>query len=137
MTQEPDLMFYDGACGLCHRSVKFVLARDLEGTRFRYAPLQGSTFQAAYDATRRGELPDSVIVRTADGRTLVRSRAALHICERLGGGWRMLARVVGLLPTWLLDWGYDGIARVRGRLFARPEGSCPMLPPELRGRFLP
>ena len=137
MTQEPDLMFYDGGCGLCHRSVKFVLARDLEGTRFRYAPLQGSTFQATYDAARRGDLPDSVIVRTADGRTLVRSRAALHIGERLGGGWRMLARVVGLLPTWLRAWGYDRVARVRGRLFARPEGACPMLPPELRGRFLP
>ena len=137
MTPAPDLMFYDGGCGLCHRSVKFVLARDLEGTRFRYAPLQGSTFQAAYDPARRGELPDSVIVRTADGRTLVRSRAALHIAERLGGGWRVLARILGLLPTWLLDGGYDGIARVRGRLFDRPEGSCPMRSPELRGRFLP
>ena len=83
------------------------------------------------------QLVDRLLQRQYRVRVLVRSRAALHICERLGGGWRMLARVVGLLPTWLLDWGYDRVARVRGRLFARPEGSCPMLPPELRGRFLP
>lgn len=134
---KPDLLFYDGGCGLCHRSVKFVLARDLEGTRFRYAPLQGSTFRDSYDAARRADLPDSVVVRTADGRTLVRSQAALHIAERLGGGWRVLARIGGLFPAWLLDLGYDLVARVRLRLFTRPAEACPMLPPELRQRFLP
>lgn len=133
----PDLLFYDGGCGLCHHSVKFVLARDLEGTRFRFAPLQGSTFQERYDEARRRELPDSVIIRTQDGRTLVRSQAAIHIGKRLGGIWGALAWVGSFLPSWLLDWGYDRIAQVRGRLFARPKDACPMLPPELRQRFLP
>lgn len=132
-----DLLFYDGGCGLCHRSVKFVLARDLEGSRFRFAPLEGSTFREQFDPAARAELPDSIVLRTADGRTLVRSQAALHIAEQLGGGWRMLARIGGLFPSWLLDLAYDAIARVRSRLFARPEGTCPLLPPELRQRFLP
>lgn len=134
---DPDLLFYDGGCGLCHRTVKFVLARDLEGGGFRYAPLGGATFTGAFTADRARELPDSIVIRTADGRTLVRSAAVRHIGERLGGGWRALARLAGLLPPWLLDAGYDGIARVRSRLFARPAESCPLLAPELRGRFLP
>lgn len=133
----PDLLFYDGGCGLCHRSVKFVLARDLEGSRFRYAPLGGPTFATTFPPEVARELPDSIVIRTADGRTLVRSAAAIHIGERLGGGWGVLARLGILFPRWLLDAGYDAIARVRLRLFAKPEGSCPMLPPELRGRFLP
>ena len=131
------LLFYDGTCGLCHHSVKFVLAHDREGTGFRFAPLQGSTFAETYSESQRAGFPDSIVVRTADGRTLVRSAAALEIGERLGGGWRTLARLFGVLPRWLLDWGYDGIAKVRKFIFAPPQGVCPLLPPELRGRFLP
>lgn len=132
-----DLLFYDGGCGLCHHLVSFVIARDREGTRFRYAPLGGATFMAALTPSQREGLPDSVVVQTADGRILVRSDAAIHIGERLGGGWGLLARAVSLLPRWLLDPAYDVVARVRGRLFAKPEGACPLLPPELRPRFLP
>ncbi|HZH02738.1 MAG TPA: DCC1-like thiol-disulfide oxidoreductase family protein [Myxococcaceae bacterium] len=38
---DSDILFYDGGCGLCHRAVRFVLARDPAG-RFRFAPLGGS-----------------------------------------------------------------------------------------------
>jgi predicted DCC family thiol-disulfide oxidoreductase YuxK len=132
-----DLLFYDGTCGFCHRSVRFVLAHDREGTMFRYAPLGGPTFLQHLSHSDRMDLPDSIVIRTADGRTLVRSAAVIHIGERLGGGWRVLARIGMALPHWLLDAGYDGIARIRYRLFARPKDACPMLPPELRTRFLP
>ncbi len=132
-----EVLFYDGTCGLCHGLVKFVLARDRDGSLFRYAPLQGPTFEAAIPPAARGGFPDSVVLRTEDGRTLVRSAAVIHIGERLGGRWRALARVASVLPRWLLDLGYDAVARVRRHLFARPEGSCPLLPPELGSRFLP
>jgi len=131
-----DLLFYDGGCGLCHHLVRFAIRRDPEGSRFRYAPLGGATFQEVLPAADRSALPDSVVLRTADGRTLIRSDAVLHLGERLGGVWRLLARTLGLLPRWLLDFGYDRVAGVRKRLFAPPAGVCPVLPPELRGRFL-
>ena len=137
MPESSDLIFYDGGCGLCHHVVRFVIARDREGTRFRYAPLQGATFTSTLTAEQRRGLPDSIVVRTADGRVLARSDAVIQIGERLGGGWRLLARVLSLLPRWLLDPAYDAVARVRGRLFTSPEGACPLLPPELRPRFLP
>jgi predicted DCC family thiol-disulfide oxidoreductase YuxK len=137
MTSRPDLLFYDGRCGLCHRLVRFAVTRDRDGTRFRFAPLEGETFLAQYDSARRAALPDSIVLHTADGRTMLRSEAAFAIAERLGGPWRVAARLAGLLPRWLTDLGYDAVARIRGLLFARPEGSCPLLPPEVRGRFLP
>jgi predicted DCC family thiol-disulfide oxidoreductase YuxK len=132
-----DLLFYDGSCGLCHRAVQFAVARDREGSLFRYAPLGGPTYQAAFAAEVRAELPDSIVLRTADGRVLTRADAILHIAERVGGPWRPLSRLVSLLPRWLLDLGYNAVARVRSRLFARPETTCPLLPAELRQRFLP
>ncbi len=128
-----DLLFYDGDCGLCHRWVLFLLRHDPEGSRFRFAPLGGEAWRAASIV---GELPDSLVLRTGDGRVLVRSAALLEIADRLGGRWRTLGRLAGLLPRWLLDLGYDGIARIRKRLFAPPPGPCPILPAQLRGRFL-
>ncbi|RYE91302.1 MAG: DUF393 domain-containing protein, partial [Oxalobacteraceae bacterium] len=46
-----DIVFYDGACGLCHSLVRFVLARDPVG-RHHFAPLQGRT--AAEILSRHG-----------------------------------------------------------------------------------
>jgi len=134
--ERADLLFYDGGCGLCHRWVVFMLRHDLEGSRFRFAPIGGTTWNETIPASVRQTLPDSLVLRTADGRTLVRSDAVLSIGERLSGGWRSLARITGLLPRWVLDLGYDGIARVRKRLFSAPAGSCPVVPAELRARFL-
>jgi predicted DCC family thiol-disulfide oxidoreductase YuxK len=39
------VVFYDGVCGLCDRSVQFLLARDRERV-LHFAPLQGSTAAA-------------------------------------------------------------------------------------------
>ena len=36
---------------------------------------------------------------------------------------------------WWLDRGYDFIARMRSRMFEKPEEACPLLPPDLRARF--
>jgi len=130
-------IFYDGECGLCHRLVRFAAERDRGRALFRFAPLQGSTFEREVVADERRSLPDSLIVKTADGRLLARSAAALHVGRRIGGGWAVLARFAGVLPRALLDLGYDGIARVRRRLFPPPAGACPLLPPELARRFDP
>jgi predicted DCC family thiol-disulfide oxidoreductase YuxK len=135
VTLDHDLLFYDGTCGFCHRWVLFVLRHDPSGL-FRFAPIGGETWNALIQSA--GEpLPDSLVLRTIDGRTLVRSQAVRQIGERLGDGWRTMARTAGLLPGWLLDLGYDGIARTRRLLFARPPGVCPIVPAELRARFLP
>lgn len=133
----PDVVFYDGGCGLCHRTVRFALLRDRDGTRFRFAPLQGETYAARIAAARRAALPDSVVVLTGDGRLLTRTQGVLHLLTRLGGGWRLAARCLGLVPRPLRDLGYDAVARLRKRLFRRPPELCPRVPPALRKRFDP
>lgn len=133
----PEILFYDGHCGLCHRAVKFVLKHDKTGKAFRFAPLQGETFGALVPASERATLPDSVIVRTADGVLLVRSAAFIHILRRLGGGWRVLAAILAVVPRALRDAAYDFVARVRYRIFGRRDDVCPIVPAELRKRFDP
>jgi predicted DCC family thiol-disulfide oxidoreductase YuxK len=133
--QAPDILFYDGYCALCHRMVQFVLRQDAQGTAFRFAPLQGETFKKSVSTVVRETLPDSLVVMAADGRLYIRSEAFLRILRRLGGGWKVLAGMLGVVPRGLRDFVYDFVARVRFRIFGRREDLCPVMPPELRARF--
>ncbi|HYI11965.1 MAG TPA: DCC1-like thiol-disulfide oxidoreductase family protein [Thermoanaerobaculia bacterium] len=117
-----DVVQYDGSCGLCHRSVRFLIAEDANGSAFTFEPLSVES--------------ESVIVQTADGRTLQQSAAVIHIAHRLGGYWRVLGIAFSLIPRVVRDAMYDGVARVRYRIFGKTKDACPLMPPDLRSRFL-
>jgi len=129
----PVVIFYDGVCGLCDRTVRFVLARD-SARRFRFAALQ-SDYAAAALAAHGRDARDLDTVCVLDGERLhIKSDAVLAILERLGGVWR-LASLARLLPRALRDLGYDWVVRNRYRWFGRFD-QCALPPPELRDRFL-
>jgi predicted DCC family thiol-disulfide oxidoreductase YuxK len=123
-----EIIYYDGHCGLCHGFVSFVLRHDPAG-RFHFCPLDKLTTE------QRSGLPDSVVVRAQNGRWLVKSEAALHVIASLPAPWRILARVARILPSALLDLGYDCLAKVRYRVFGRKTEACPLIPAEMRSRF--
>lgn len=133
----PAVILYDGVCGFCDRTVRFVLRRDPRG-RFRFAPLQ-SDFAAAALARHGRDACDLDTVAllldpgTAAERLLVKSDAVLAILRGLGGGW---ALVGGLrwLPRRLRDAAYDAFARRRYAWFGRFD-ACPLPTPELRARL--
>ena len=135
--EKTETLFYDGHCALCHGTVKFVIKRDRTGTTFRFAPLQGETFQALVPVEKRAELPDSIVIRTADGSLLARSDAVVRLLERLGGGWRILGAILAAIPRGLRDAVYDFVARIRYRVFGKRDDLCPIVPPALRQRFDP
>jgi len=131
----PERVFYDGNCGLCQHSVRFLLSEDRSTEPLLFAPLGGERFAREFPDRSAHGFPDSMLVRTAEGRTLVRSGVAVHLGARLGGLWRALAALAGLLPAAWLDLGYSAVARVRRRVFATSDEACAMLPPDLRDRF--
>ncbi len=137
MTESPITVFYDGHCGLCHGLVRFLIARDPSGSRFDYAPLQGEYCATAIPQAQRQRLPDSVVVRTHDRLLLVKSAAVRYVLMRIGGPWHAVGIALKLLPPSLLDFGYDGIARMRRRLLSTPENTCPLVPANLLDRFHP
>ena len=132
-----EYIFYDGHCGLCHRTVQFVLRHDPSGKSFRFAPLQGPTFAERVPPPQRLRLPDSIVVLTSDGRLLVRSGAILHIFRGLGGVWKLLASASAIIPRPLRDAAYNFIARIRYSVFGKRDEMCPLVPPEWRARFDP
>ncbi|HEX7009094.1 MAG TPA: DCC1-like thiol-disulfide oxidoreductase family protein, partial [Phycisphaeraceae bacterium] len=132
---EPEHLFYDGHCGLCHRWVRLVLAEDRTGGVFVLSPLQGDYIRQRLSDEQRQGLPDSIVVQRADGRLLTRSTAIFYILARLGGLWRLIAWALWLIPRPLRDAGYDAVAALRHRIFPRPDEACPLMPPQLRSRF--
>ena len=128
-----EAIFYDGQCALCHALVRFTALRDRAGAFF-FAPLGGQWFRESIPASDWAALPDSVVVRTTDGRLLTKAAAVLHILRHLGPVWRFLAALAAILPARALDALYDRAAAARRRL-PPPPHSCPVVPQELRSRF--
>ena len=134
---EREIVFYDGHCGLCHGFVRFLLKLDPEGEFVDFAPLQGETFKSLVKRRSLEQIPDSIAVLTGSGGLLFRSDAVFSILRRIGGGWGRVAGILGFIPVPLRDLVYRAIAGIRRKVFRQPEDLCPMIPEELRTRFLP
>lgn len=133
--QDKIIVFYDGDCGLCHGFVLFVLTRDTEA-RFVFAPLQGETFQQLVSEEARANVPDSIVILTEKGELLIRSTGVVHVLRAIGGPWGVAGMLLQIAPRFLRDLGYRLVARVRKRIFKKPRDVCPIVPSDLRGRFL-
>lgn len=133
----PEWVFYDGGCGFCHRWVQLVIKVDKEGTAFRFSPRTGETFARLVPVAKAAGLPPSIVVLTREGEVLTLSTAVLHILAGMGGIWAFFGRIGVLVPRALRDPVYAVIARVRHRLYKKPDSVCPMVEPRLRSRFGP
>jgi predicted DCC family thiol-disulfide oxidoreductase YuxK len=127
------ILFYDGACGLCSRSVRWALRHDRRGV-VMFAPLQGTTYAAM-------QIPGKPVgLQTAvwheGGRLFVRSDAGLRLMRSLGGLRGTLAGVLMVIPRGLRDWVYDRIAARRMAWFGGAD-LCQLPEPGQAGRFLP
>lgn len=128
------IILYDGVCGLCSRSVRWLIRHDPQRV-LRYAPLQGET--AARLRAAHPRIPPTLesVVLVEDGRVHLRSKAFLHVARHLTRPWRW-AYALRWLPAFVLDLGYRVIARIRYRVWGRSE-QCEIPAPEERALFLP
>jgi predicted DCC family thiol-disulfide oxidoreductase YuxK len=134
-SSEP-ILLYDGTCGLCAASVRFVLRHERQHA-LRFAALQSQLGEAV--RARHSELAgvDSMVWVEATGsgeQVLTRSTAALRVARYVGGPWRALA-LAAILPRPIRDALYDFIARHRHRI-VRTREQCYLPPPAVRARFL-
>ena len=136
-TSHPVLL-YDGVCGFCNKSVRFVLRHD-KRKKLSFASLQSGYGRSVL--TRHPELyaVDSLVFverghNSIHERVFVRSDAALRVAAYLGGPWK-LAAAAYLIPRFVRDYFYDQFARRRYQWFGRYD-RCLLPPPEARDRFL-
>jgi len=127
------IVLYDGECGLCNRSVKFLIKRD--GGQLYYAPLQGET--AAGLREKHPEIPKTLesVVLVEDDKVRLRSKAFLYGAKYLTRPWRW-AYWFRWLPAFLLDLGYRFIASIRYRVWGKYD-TCQLPTRDERAKLLP
>ncbi len=131
---EGPLVLYDGTCGLCARSVRWILRHE-QDPAIRFAPLQGPTALAL--RAIHPEIPRTLesVVYIDGGRAHLRSKAFLKLANHLRAPWRWM-HAVRWLPAFPLDLGYRLICAIRYRVWGRVE-LCDLPSPAHRTRFLP
>jgi predicted DCC family thiol-disulfide oxidoreductase YuxK len=127
------IVLFDGTCGFCEGSVRFIARRDPVGY-FQFAPSQWPQAQALLGAHGLTREAARSLVLIEGNQVYLRSTASLRIAARLTAPWRW-ARVLLLVPSPLRDAVYRVVAAVRQRLAGR-SNACEIPPPELRGRLL-
>ena len=137
-TNAPTIVLYDGVCGLCNGLVQFLLKRD-HHNRLQYASLQSDA--AAQLLRRHGTDAvdlDTVYVVVDYGerseRLLSRSDAIIHVLQRLGGIWSLIA-AGKILPKPVRDSFYKFVATNRYRVFGKYD-VCLMPEERFKNKFL-
>lgn len=128
------LVLYDGTCGLCARSVRWILRHEADRELY-FAPLQGETAEAM--RAKYPNIPTSIdsVVYVDGERAHLRSKAFLHMARHFRAPWRWF-HAVRWLPGFVLDLGYRLIAAIRYKVWGKVD-SCELPSPENRARFMP
>ena len=134
------LVVFDGGCGLCGRTVRWLLRRD-RWDRLRFvaaeSPRAAGVVARSGMEWEPGRPPGSILaVRGADGpeeQIFRRSAAVRTVLTELPQPWPAVAAAMGWVPQSALDLGYRLVARWRHRIWGR---SCPAPDAEERRKFL-
>jgi predicted DCC family thiol-disulfide oxidoreductase YuxK len=130
--QSKPIVFYDGTCGFCNRTVNLLLDTDTD-KNLCYAALQGSTAEEVLPKELREDLDTFVLW---DGETThTKSDAALEVICYLPKKYRWL-RVFRFAPRFIRNGVYSLVAKYRYRLFGKSD-SCRLPLPDQRALFLP
>lgn len=128
------VLFFDGDCGFCSKSVRRVYQLDSRGA-IEFAPLQGvlagKLGLRKYAEKGGGSM---VILRENDGIMFTKGDAWIILGKALGGIWGALAFAFSFFPKNVRDWIYDIVARNR-YLLAGKGNQCAMPEEGLRKRM--
>ena len=132
------VILYDGVCGLCDRSVRFVLRHDQRGF-FRFAALQGhfAAKALAHHGKDAAQLEAMCVIAGEKSRPeelLCKSDATIFVLRQLNWPWKA-AVLLKIVPRGLRDRAYDWIARRRYRILGKLE-QCPTPSAAERDRFI-
>jgi predicted DCC family thiol-disulfide oxidoreductase YuxK len=132
--EEGPVLLYDGECGVCNRSVQWILDHERKAT-LRFAPLQSGLGKRLTREAGVDEEIDSLLwVESQEGSVRARkwSGSVLATLNYVGGPWSALG-ILRVIPAPLRDFAYRLFAR--HRLKVAPQ-ACLLPPPETRARFL-
>ena len=131
---EKSILFYDGDCALCNKSVQFVINHEKESTN----PILFCSLQSAYAKQILSKYHYnfnqlSTLVLLADDIVYYKSTAALNLSKFLKVPYKWLI-IFKIIPKFIRDGVYNFIAKNRKRFIKTP--FCYMPSPLLKNRFI-
>jgi predicted DCC family thiol-disulfide oxidoreductase YuxK len=118
-TEVGPILLFDGVCNLCSASVQFVLKRNGK-ENVRFASLQS---EFAVKALTDSKLPSNYLnslVLLENGKTYVKSDAALKLAKNLNGAWK-LGGIFSIVPRFIRDALYDWVAKNRYKWYGKKD----------------
>ena len=128
---ETKVVLYDGDCGFCNANITAIWKHDPEGI-YSFASIQS---ELGRKILKEHDIHDPKLdtFYMVDGcHIYMRSDAAIRVIAELPG-YKPLSMALSMIPSVILDMGYNFIARHRKRLM---RNSCSIPPDEIKKRFL-
>jgi predicted DCC family thiol-disulfide oxidoreductase YuxK len=126
------IILFDGTCGFCERSVRFIATRD-DG-HFKFGASQNPEGRALLEKFGTSREAARSMILIEDDRIFLRSDAVLRVTRHLRAPWKY-ASVFLYVPRPIRDFLYRGVAAVRHRI-AGESKACEIPPPEIRARLI-
>ena len=127
-----NIILFDGDCNFCDQSVQFIIKRDKHAV-YKFASIKSDVGQALLKKHQIPSSVDSLILIEYDAY-YIKSTAALNICRKLAGGWKLLYSLL-FIPKPLRDYIYSIVAKNRYKWFGKND-SCVLPSPDIKNRFL-
>ncbi|WP_299099838.1 thiol-disulfide oxidoreductase DCC family protein [uncultured Winogradskyella sp.] len=135
ITNNKQLILFDGVCNLCNSSVLYVIKRDSKNN-FLFAPLEskiGTEIIKKFNIDT--EKTDSILLyNPVKDKLTYKSTAALLIASRLGLPTNLIS-IFLIVPAFIRNWVYNYIAKNRYKWYGKKE-SCMIPTPELKSKFI-
>lgn len=135
ITSGKKIILFDGVCNLCNTMVNFVIERDTKDA-FRLVALQSETGTAILKKIGLFHKNiDSIVLYEPGVAYFYKANAALEIAKSLGGIYSVLGYILNIFPDFILNFGYDIIAKNRYKWFGKQD-ACTIPTAELKSKFL-
>ena len=132
MIENKKIIFYDGLCSMCNRFIRILITLDKK-EKFLLASLQGKNGKILQKKFSK-ELHEVDSVIFYNKQVYTKSSAVINILSELGGLYK-LAYIFNIIPSFILNFLYDYIARNRFKWFNKLD-KCPIQEKKNISRFL-
>ncbi|WKD87030.1 hypothetical protein KCTC32516_02410 [Polaribacter huanghezhanensis] len=129
-----DIIFFDGVCKFCNRTVLFLIKRDTRKKNL-FAPLQSKIGQATLKEYNLPIDDFETIILLRNGKIYTKSTAILKVILGLSPIWFSISSILLIVPTSIRDWFYMVISKKRHLLFSRNR-HCEIPNEDVKSRFI-
>jgi predicted DCC family thiol-disulfide oxidoreductase YuxK len=127
------LIIYDGACGLCNKTVQIIL-RANKGARFQFAALDSNSAKMLENNMQTSFVQYKSVVLIHQNKIFTQSHAVIKIGLLLGFPFSASV-ILYLIPPFIRNFVYNIIAKNRLRFFA-PPAQCTLHTKKTISQFL-